>query len=350
MEKRDARRLTPEAQFEIRRQAIRLYEAGTSNKEIAKRLEVDANTVGNWIFKFRDGGLDSLKPRKRGPKLTTKLKISVEIQAVIRLKLIDKTPEQYKLEFALWTREAVSELIKQETGLELDRRLVGDYLKRWGFTPQRPAKRAYQRSDKKVQAWLEDDYPEIEAAAKKEGAQIQWTDEAGIKSHDHRGRGYAPKGKTPLRKHNPSYEKINMISSVTNLGELTWMCYEERFTTRVFHRYLKKLIQKAEGRKQYVILDNLSVHHSKLIKRWARRYPTLIELKYLPSYSPDLNPDEYFNCDLKTELAKRPERRTKGKWNSTVKDCLTKLEDMPERVKSYFKAESIAYAALSKSA
>jgi transposase len=345
MNRRDARKLTPEAQFEVRRQAIRLKQAGNSNRNIAQQLEVDANTVGNWIAKFRKGGLDSLKPRKRGPKLTTKLKISVELQALIRAKLIDKTPEQYRLEFALWTREAVSELIKQETGLELDRRLVGSYLKRWGFTPQRPTKRAYQRDDKKVKAWLEEQYPEIEAAAKKEGAQIQWTDEAGMKSHDHRGRGYALKGKTPIRKHNPSYEKINMISSVTNLGELTWMCYKESFTTKVFHQYLKKLIEKADGRKQYVILDNLRVHHSKLIKRWARRYPTLIELKYLPSYSPDLNPDEYFNCDLKTELSKRPERRTKGKWSSTVTDCLVKMEDEPLRVKSYFKSKHIAYAA-----
>ena len=220
--------------------------------------------------------------------------------------------------FALWTREAVCNLIKKLTGKLLDLRQVGRYLKRWGFTSQRPIKQAYQRDEKQVQQWLETDYPSIKTKARSQGAEIQWLDESGIKSYDHRGRGFASKGKTPVRKHHPQIEKINKISSVTNQGKLRFMCYEGSFNYRIYHQFLKQLIVNAKGQKIHVIADNLRVHHRKVIKRWARRYAHLIELHYLPSDCPYLNPDEYLNCDLMTELAKKLERRAKAQWVKTV--------------------------------
>ena len=345
MSKRDARKLTPEAQYEVRRQAVKLYKKGLRYKEISSDLEVDRNTVSAWITKYIEGGMKALAVQKRGPKVVTTLQLNHEQQQQIKKMLIDKSPDQLKLPFALWTREAVGQLIREKTGKELDLRQVGRYLKRWGFTAQRPVKRAYQRDDKKVKAWLEEDYPVIKKKAAQEGAEIHWADEAGVKSHDHRGRGYAPKGKTPVRLHNPNGEKINKISSVTNQGKLRFLCYKDTFTYRMFHRFLKALVEEANGRKLYVIVDNLRVHHSKVIKRWVRRYSNLIEIHYLPSYAPDLNPDEYLNCDLKTELAKRPERRQKGQWAPTVESVLEDFQDDPTRVKSYFKAKSIQYAA-----
>lgn len=345
MAKRDARKLVPDAQFEVRRQAVYLYKEGQNFTEIARVLNVNRNSVSTWIKVYEEKGIDGLKPKKRGPSLGTNLQITVEQQDKIQKMLIDNDPEQMKLQFALWTREAVGLLIKEVTGKDLDLRQVGRYLKRWGFTPQRPIKRAYQRNDKAVKKWLNEEYPAIKKQAKKEEAEIHWCDEAGIKSHDHRGRGFAPKGKTPVRLHNPNGEKINKISSVTNQGKFRFLCYHGSFNYKTFHRFLKGLVVEAEGKKIHVIVDNLRVHHAKVIKRWVRRYNGLIELHYLPSYSPDLNPDEYLNCDLKTELAKRPERREKGRWEETVENTLEEFKNDPERIKSYFKANSIKYAA-----
>jgi len=344
MNKRDARAVTPEAQVEIRRQAVKLHGKGLSYVEIAAELEVNRNSVSEWIRAYKRDGWSALKARKRGPKPGTTLQLNEDQQNLIRRKLVENDPEQVKLPFALWTREAVGLLIEQETGQQLDRRQVGRYLKRWGFTPQRPVKQAYQRCDKKVNAWLKEQYPAIKRKAKQENAEIHWTDETGLKSHDHRGRGFAPKGKTPVRKHNPQYEKVNMISSVTNQGKLRFLCYQGSFNYRMFHKFLKKLILEARGRKIIVIVDNLRVHHAKVIKRWLSIYKRFIEVHYLPSYSPDLNPDEYLNCDLKTELAKRPERRTKGKWAETVENTASYLANQPDRVASYFKAKPIQYA------
>lgn len=344
MNNRDSRKLSPEAQFEIRRQAIKLFEDGESYVDIANSLEIHRNTVSKWVKRFLKEGMLSLVVHKRGPKNGSMMQLSLEHQKTIRKKLIEKEPDQLKLPFALWTREAVGLLIKQETDQDLDLRQVGRYLKRWGFTPQRPAKQAYQRCDKKVSKWLNEEYPALKHRAAEEEAEIHWADETGINSHNHRGRGFAPKGKTPIRKHNAQYEKINMISSVTNQGKLRFMCYEGSFTYQIFHKFLRNLIVESAGRKIFVVVDNLRVHHAKVIKRWIRMYSQLIEVHYLPSYSPDLNPDEYLNCDLKTELSKRPERRDKGQWRPTVEATMQEIANQPNRVASYFEAEEIKYA------
>lgn len=344
MSNRDSRKLSPDAQHEVRRQAMKMHQEGVKNGKIAELLEIHRNTVGKWIKRFQSGGIKSLSVQKRGPKIGSMMQLSSKEQNSIRKKLIEKEPDQLKLPFALWTREAVGLLIKKKTGQDLDLRQVGRYLKRWGFTAQRPAKQAYQRCDKKVKVWLDTDYPAIKQRAEQEGAEIHWADETGIKSHNHRGRGFSPKGKTPIRKHNAQYEKVNMISSVTNQGKLRFMCYDGSFTYQTFHKFLRNLILESAGRKIFVIVDNLRVHHAKVIQRWLKFHRNLIEVHYLPSYSPDLNPDEYLNCDLKTELAKRPERREKGQWRPTVEATMQYLASKPERVASYFKAESIQYA------
>lgn len=78
-------------------------------------------------------------------------------------------------------------------------RTVGEYLSRWGYTPQRPLKRAYQQKPELVEKWLKEVYPEIARRAKEEGAEIQWGDETGMRSDSHAGRSYSPAGQTPVR-------------------------------------------------------------------------------------------------------------------------------------------------------
>ena len=70
--------------------------------------------------------------------------------------------------YALWTRKAVKELIATEIGIKVTTRTTGNYLSRWGFSPQKPLKRAYEQNPKKVQQWLDEQYPKIKAQAKQE--------------------------------------------------------------------------------------------------------------------------------------------------------------------------------------
>src|SRR5690606_26891532 len=134
----------------------------------------------------------------------------------IKSLIMDRTPDQLKLDYALWTRKAVMELITQETGIELAIRSVGNYLAAWGFTPQKPARKAYEQNPAQVEKWLKEEYPAIQAKAKAEDAEIYWGDETGLRTDAQHGRGYAPKGQTLVLKLNAKRESTNMISAINN--------------------------------------------------------------------------------------------------------------------------------------
>lgn len=342
MEKRDARSLTPQTQEEIRRQSVRLLKSGLKTQQVADQLEVSRKSVQAWKTAHKEGGMKALKAKKQGRPKGSGLVLSDEQQLKIRIIICDITPEQLKMPFALWTREAIQSLIMERFKIDMERRQIGRYLKRWGFTPQRPVKRAYERNDKAVRKWMDEEYPAIAKKAAAENAEVHWGDETGIKSNDHRGRGFAPKGKTPVLRHKGKAESVNMISTVTNLGKLRFMIYDGSFNAQVFIRFLTRLL-RSSPKKVHLIVDNLRVHHAKIVKAWVAQRLDEIELHYLPSYSPDLNPDEYLNCDLKTELAKRPERRIKGKFTKTVRSTMKKLQGLPKRIASYFRAKPLSY-------
>lgn len=344
MDLRDGRELSYEELHDRRKQAVLLYEKDESHKEIARLLGVHRNTVNKWIAVWKKNGAKALKPKQRGVNKGTGRKLSTIQEANIRRRIIDKMPDQLKLPFALWTREAVAELIKNEYGIRMPVRTVGDYLRRWGMTPQKPVKRAYQRSEPAVKKWLEEDYPAIKSKAKKLGAEIQWADETGLQNGENRGRGFSLKGQTPVRRHDGRREKSNMISSVTNQGKLRFMFYEGRFNQYVLMKYLKRLVKDANGRPLIVILDNHPSHHGTVLKDWVALQRSKIILHYLPSYAPDLNPDEFLNCDLKTEISKRPERREKGSLKKSALKVLRSLQKQPVRIAKYFEAQSIRYA------
>ena len=142
------------------------------------------------------GGWKALKAKKRGRPKGGKLKGWQS--AVIKNLIRDRCPDQLKMPFALWTREAVGQLIEREFGIKLSVWTVGRYLSRWGFTPQKPLKRAYEQNPKEVEAWLKEEYPRIKQKAREEGAEIYWGDEVGIRSDHQAGRSWSPKGKTPV--------------------------------------------------------------------------------------------------------------------------------------------------------
>lgn len=344
MKLRDGRKLSKDELHDRRKQAILLYKKGESRREIAKLLGIHRNAIGEWIAAWEEEGAKALKPRRRGVSKGTGRSLSPGQERFIRQRIVDKVPDQLKLPFALWTREAVSEFIFNVYDIRMPVRTVGDYLKRWGMSPQKPVKRAYQRSEPAVKKWLTEEYPAIKAKARVDGAEIQWADETGLQSGENRGRSFSLVGKTPVRRHKGRIEKANMISSVTNQGKLRFMFYEERFTQHVLMKYLKRLIKDAAGRPLVIILDNHPSHHGKALKSWVKENSKKITLHYLPSYSPDLNPDEFLNCDLKYQIAKRPDRREKGALKKTASSVMRSLQKMPARIASYFKAESINYA------
>lgn len=281
---------------------------------------------------------------KRGVKSADKKLLNQSQEQAIQKMIIDVMPDQLKLDYALWTRRAVKELIERELGVKLAVNTVGDYLRSWGFSPQKPKKRAYEQNPKAVQKWLEEEYPAIKEKAKKEKATIHWGDETGVRNSNQHGRSYAPKGKTPIKKHMSKRFSINMISTVTNQGLIQFMIYKENMNAEVFIRFLNQLI-KNQDNKIFLILDNLRVHHSKIVKKWEEEHKDNIELYYLPSYSPEKNPDEYLNCDLKYGLSEKTAPKTVEKLKENLENHMNMLQGNSKRVKSYFRHKDISYAA-----
>ncbi len=313
----DLRLITPEARTELRRVVIRLYKKNQSKKAIAEELGIRRMTVISWIKKYEQTGKISNQEQIKGRRSGTGRTLSPEQELSIQTLIVDKTPDQLDFPFALWSNKAVKALILQQFGLEMPVRTVCLYLSRWGFTPQRPLKRAYEQQPKQVKEFLDNTYPAIKLQAKKEQGEIHWADETGISSLEHYPRGYAPKGKTPvLTLSNASRERVNMISSITNQGKVRFMIYNNKFTAKVFIKFIRQLTKNAT-KKVFLILDNLRVHHAKLVKDYLKGKEDKIELFFLPSYSPELNPDEYLNCDLKakinTDKAGKKERRNESK-------------------------------------
>jgi transposase len=345
MDKEDGRKLSRQAQHERRKQAVRLHRRGMAIKDIAATLEMAQGTVRSAVKVAQRHGIQALAPKPTGRAPGEQRRLSVEQELHIQRLICEKRPEQLKPTFALWTRAAAVLLVQQEFGIELPIRTMGEYLKRWGFTPQKPIKRAYEQRPEAVKAWLDEQYPAIAERAKAEDGEIHWGDETSVANTDARGRGYQPKGQTPVAYAVGGHRhKLSMISTVTNQGKARWMIVDDAFNSDKLIEFLGALLKDAD-KKIFLILDNLRVHHSKPVKAWLAEHKDRIEVFYLPSYSPELNPDERLNAELKYALGSRVQTRTKDKLKQATKAHMDMLEQNPERVRSYFNDPKVKYAA-----
>lgn len=321
-----------------------MFKKGIKYQEIADSVGVHYQTVSKWINAYKKEGFLGIKAQRQGRPTGSGKRLSLEQENRIKHLIMDKTPDQLKLDYALWTRKAVMELVTQKTGIELSIRSVGNYLASWGFTPQKPTRRAYEQNPTKVEQWLKEEYPAIAEKAKAEDAEIYWGDETGIRSDCQHGRGYAPAGQTPVIRLNARRESTNMISAINNQGKVRFQIYDGTMNADRLIGFLKRLIKDAQ-RKVILILDNLRVHHAKVVRAWLDENTEQIEVFYLPAYSPELNPDEYLNCDLKAGVHGGKPARSKKALKSKVLSHMRMLQRKPERVKKYFKHPKIQYAA-----
>lgn len=342
----DAIKLTQKEQALLRRAAMRLREEGKNNTEVGKILEVHPGTVAGWWSRYRRIGEALFEPGKRGRRTGEQRRLTSAQERAVQRMIVDKVPEQLKLPFALWTRAAVSELIEQKFGVKLPVRTMGEYLRRWGYTPQKPQKRAYERSDAAVKQWLEETYPRIARNAKREGSQVFWGDQTGVNGQPNVSRGYAPRGHTPVVKQSAKRLSVSMMSAVTNRGAVRFLIYSGALNATLLIRFCERLIKSEKGRKVYLILDNLPVHHAKVFRAWVDERPTQIAVYYLPSYSPQLNPDEHLNRDLKGTLSRKPAARDKQQLHRNVLGHLRSLQKLPARVQRYFRTADTLYASL----
>jgi transposase len=344
MEATDMRKLSRDARHERRVQVIRLRKAGQTYDQIAVQTGLSRTGVFDICKPHEAAGAKALHDAPSGRQSGDGRLLNAAQEAMVRRLIIDKTPDQLKMPYALWTRAAVAQLIEARLGIRLQVRTMGLYLARWGFTPQKPMKKAYEQSPAAVKKWLDEDYPGIAARAKAEGAEIHWGDESGLRSDDVRGRGFAPKGQTPVIRVNNKRHGLSVISTVTNKGQMRWRIFDGALNTSILIDFLRRLI-KGASKKLFLILDNLRVHHAKPVKAWLAEHADAIEVFYLPSYSPELNPDEMANADIKQAVTKLAPARTKLQLVKATARHLRSVQRQPERIRKYFEHGPVRYAA-----
>lgn len=345
MEKQDFRSIGRDAQEALRARAVYLVETqGKTQAEAGEAVGASRQTVNLWLKRHAKAGEAALQDGRRVSARKGKGLLTATEAQQIKAWVTDKCPEQLKLPFALWTTGVVRELIRRRLGKTLGESTVRLYLDRWGLTPQKPLTRSKQRSDAAIERWLEREYPKIVRRAKREKALIYWGDEAGISNQDQIGRGYAPKGRTPVLRRTAKKISTSMISAVNNRGLMRFMCFTGALNADLFIGFLRRLIKGAPS-KQFLIVDNLRVHHSKKVGQWVEAHKAEIELFFLPAYAPEHNPDEYLNNDLKQKLKNRPRPDTHAELVKGTTAVLRSLQRRPNSIKAYFHHKDVRYAA-----
>jgi transposase len=343
----DARSLSQDAQEALRVRGVKLLEAGWTQAQVAEVCGVHVRQVQRWAKRFRQGGWKALAKRRRGRSSESQMTLSGAQQAKLVAAIKSTHPDQLRIPALLWTRSAVQTLIERQCATRLDLSTVGRYLARWGFTLKRPSKRALEADPVVVEAWLSDVYPKLKARAAREKGLILWQDESGVQlRHLVPQAGYAPRGVRALARLSGKRISTNMISALSNSGQLQFSIFEGRFTAKLFISFLERLIRSHPDRKIFLICDNHSTHHAKAVKAWVAERAQRIELHFLPAYSPELNPDEYLNQDLKHHMRQvYPRPVDKPGLKGEIRRFLHRRQRQPQVVRNYFQAPEIRYAA-----
>lgn len=333
----DARSLSPESLEVLRRLAVRaVVELNMSQKEVAAVFGVGENAVGKWCRAYREHGEESLNVQPQGRPLGVGRILTPSEEKILQAIIRDATPEVYGIPFSTWTRRAVQALIWKRYGLDLSEQGVGNYLHRWKMTPQKPARHAREQDPDEVREFEEKTLPETEKKADQEDGTLHFADETGSQVQDQIGTSYAPIGQTPVLDFPKTRIQQNLISSVTPEGEMTYRLFSGTMTAKKFIDYLEQLIASSD-KKVFLLIDRHPAHTAQAVDAWASEHSDQIEITWLPRYSPEYNPDEFMNNDLKANLKNKPLPEDTPAFADAIRNILDQIAGMPERIKGYFR-------------
>lgn len=335
-----------EVREDKRKKAYDGFKEEKSAYQVAKELKINKKTVYTWFERFRTEGESGVIENRRGPQKFTNASLKPNQVKKLENDIRDKTPDQMKFKFALWSSKAIQEYVKRTMGIEISRRTARRYMNKLGFTYKVPERRAREQNSEAVNKWLNDTYPKIKQKAKQHGAIIMWADETANMAGGERRAGYSPKGKPAILKA-PDKRKIrcNSISAVSNRGDLDFMFFKGSMNEDIFKEFCEKLIA-SKKKPLYLIVDNLNVHHAKKLKTWAEAQKEIngFHIFYLPSYSPELNPDEYLNRDVKAHLAEQSIPQSSEELEMRISLHLTTRQKDRQSVIKFFHKKEVLYA------
>jgi transposase len=253
-----------------------------------------------------------------------------------------RDPRQYGLDFGLWTRSLVAELIDRKFGIKLGLTAVGELLARLGLTPQKPLERAYQRNPEAIAKWRDEVYPALARQAKAEGAAIFFWDESGFRADCVHGRTWGLKGQTPVVERPGQRQSISAASAVNAKGGFWYCTYEGGLTAELFVTLLRRMM-RYRRKSVHLVVDGLPAHKARLVKDYVASTNGRLTLHFLPGYAPDMNPDELVWSYVKrTGVARAPLRKGE-RLRDKIDAQLAAIKAAPRLVRSFFLAPTVAY-------
>lgn len=332
-------RLGRRAAYDERLRAVQAIERGQRVEVVAEVLGFARSTVFGWAHAARRGGETALqtKPTPGPPP-----RLSARQMERLRKLLVGRDPRQLQFDFALWTRALVAELIHREFGIKLSLATISRILHQLGMSPQRPVYRAWQADPAAVETWKATTYPGIVAAAKKQDAAIFFGDEASVRTDYHAGTTWAPVGETPVVRAAGQRLAIKMVSAVSPRGELRFRVHEGTMDATRFIEFCRGLLHDID-RPVFLIVDGSSVHKAVKVREFVASTQGRLQLFFLPSYSPQLNPDEWVWKNVKHDRIARKVPQTKDELKTIAHGALRRLQRLPDTVRGFFGDPQLAY-------
>lgn len=319
-------------------EAVRSVLEGEPVSLVARVFRIPRRTLFHWLAKYRQGGWGNLEEGKRSGRPR---KITAEVMSWLYHAVTLGDPRQYALPFCLWTLNHIRAVLKREHGITLSKSSVSRLLAHLGLSPQRPLYRSYKRDPKQLEKYLKKTFPELKKTARRLGAEIYFVDESAVRSDHHRGTTWAPVGKTPVVEDSGDRFGIRLISAVSPRGDLRFQIIGGRMNSDTFIEFLKKLRSDA-NKPLIVIADNASCHKSKKVMKFAKDSGEEITLEHLPTYAPELNPDEQVWNHAKARLGKLF-IESKESMKRNVLNILRSIQKSVQLVQSFFQLDTTRY-------
>jgi transposase len=327
------------ASNEERLAAIQLYDNGLTADRIAEILNVSRSSVFEWIAKYREGGLAAISTKFASGRPTV-----LDDSEMVRLYVMinGKDPRVYSFGVALWTRALIRDLIKKAFGKDVSLVTVGRILTKLGMSPQRPLYRSWKQDPARVEKWKREEYPAIRARAAQLGATILFADEASVRTDYHAGTTWAPVGQTPVVTGSAVRHAIKMVSAIGQRGQLSFQVHEGSMNAERFIDFLESLMHDFDT-PVFLVVDGSSVHKAKVVTQYVAAAEGRLELFFLPPYSPELNPDEWVNKNVKHDRIARAVPLTRDELKAVAVNALERLKKCPGIVRGFFGDRKLAY-------
>jgi transposase len=253
-----------------------------------------------------------------------------------------RDPRQYGLDFGLWTRSVVADLIERKFGICLGLTAVGELLAKLNLTPQKPLQRAYQRDPEAIEWWRRETYPGIARQARAEGGQVFFWDESGFRADAVHGQTWGVRGHTPVVARPGQRQSVSAASAVNAKGGFWYCTYQGGLTAELFVHLLRQMMRH-RVKPIHLVVDGLPAHKTKLVKDYVQSTEGRLTLHFLPGYAPELNPDELVWSHMKrTGVARTPLRKGE-RLQEKIEVQLARLKDTPRLIRSFFRAPSVSY-------